>query len=296
MADSADVGLIVESVEATETCNVDSGDTADASIELSDVVDHVYEVEKVVRHELDSYDAFVTGICALPTGNVVITDANNDKVKLLDKNYKVVDMCDIPKSPEDMCHIIDHEVAVAVREEDKRNEIHIIKAVKSEMCCVMVVKLHIECCYIAHNAGKFYVGSNDALWLYNLTGNLERKVYTGEMGRLAVSDNGERIYILNGYDGRVVTLDNTDKLLAVFEDSRLIEPAGIAVTDNGSVLACGYQSDTVVQIDKEGTRLVAAIVKPSNEFCAPYHLCFNRKTRELVVSYFGSFLHVLKLK
>ncbi|KAH3835581.1 hypothetical protein DPMN_108935 [Dreissena polymorpha] len=66
-----------------------------------------------VRIPSDSYSCYITGICALPDGQVLVADYNNKRVKLLNQQYQVVSHWDVTAKPWDICQITPSEVAVA---------------------------------------------------------------------------------------------------------------------------------------------------------------------------------------
>ncbi|XP_060586958.1 uncharacterized protein LOC132742541 [Ruditapes philippinarum] len=66
--------------------------------------------------QTDSNKCSINGICQLPDNTVVITDANNSKLKRLRDNLEVKDYIDLNDTPECMCVTKPHEVAIVLRE------------------------------------------------------------------------------------------------------------------------------------------------------------------------------------
>ncbi|XP_060554789.1 uncharacterized protein LOC132715742 [Ruditapes philippinarum] len=64
----------------------------------------------------DINNCSINGICQLPDNTVVITDANNGKLKRLRDNLEVKDYIDLNDTPECMCVTKPNEVAIVLRE------------------------------------------------------------------------------------------------------------------------------------------------------------------------------------
>ncbi|XP_052778738.1 uncharacterized protein LOC128216209 [Mya arenaria] len=126
------------------------------------------------------------------------------KVKLLDQEYRVVDHCDVPEYPYDVCHIGGNEVAVCV------------------------------------NNNK---DNGTALYVYTMEGEVVKKLYEDKIGeytvlRIALSNDGKTIYITNKSNNQLITLDNLGNKLATFIDPDLRRPYGVHATTAGYVFVC----------------------------------------------------------
>jgi DNA-binding protein H-NS len=73
--------------------------------------------------QTDTNKCSINGICQLPDNTVVITDANNAKLKRLRDNLEVKDYIDLNDTPECMCVTKPHEVAIVLR---KRNQVQFV--------------------------------------------------------------------------------------------------------------------------------------------------------------------------
>ncbi|KAH3879524.1 hypothetical protein DPMN_003427 [Dreissena polymorpha] len=81
--------------------------------------DELFSVKGVVskykvRIFRDSDTCNITAVCALPDGQVLVADWQNDKVKLLNQQYQVVSHWGVNAKPWDMCLITPSEAAVAL--------------------------------------------------------------------------------------------------------------------------------------------------------------------------------------
>ncbi|KAH3692970.1 hypothetical protein DPMN_193307 [Dreissena polymorpha] len=70
--------------------------------------------------------------------------------------------------------------------------------------------------------------------------------------RCAVSPTGDKLYIINQHQHKLLTLARDGTLLATLTDPELDTPRGLQVTPLGQVLVCGSRSLTILQVDWEG--------------------------------------------
>ncbi|XP_052779498.1 uncharacterized protein LOC128216854 [Mya arenaria] len=265
--------------------------------------DHVLAIKGYkdynVKISSDNYTCCITGICELPGGAVVTTDYNN-KVKLLDQEYIVVDHCDVPKYPYDVCHIGGDEVAVCVSNLDDRCELHVITITKGKLVTTRKLSFTHGCYGAAHYGNNLYISSDTALYVYTTTGQLVKKLYedtsdSNTVFRLAISNDGKNIYIPNPSNNQLITLDNLGNKLSIFTDPDLREPYGVHATTAGHVFVCCF-AHTVLQIDKDGKRKLATLAREQDGVWGPRALYFNSRTSSLVVGGWKDTLLVINVR
>ncbi|KAH3819421.1 uncharacterized protein LOC127881791 [Dreissena polymorpha] len=190
-----------------------------------------------------------------PCGHVIVVDFYNKKVKLLNKSYNVSSHIDVSGVPCDICQITSSEVAVPLSDEG----VQFISVSNGQL--VNGRKLHLPhyALGIAHHQGALYITSGNALYHYNMTGTLVKKLYEDTGGstavfRCALSPDGERIFVTILSNHKLLTLAKDGGLLSTFTDSDLQQPRGLHVTPDGHVLVCAAGSNTVIQVDHEGKR------------------------------------------
>ncbi|KAH3856444.1 hypothetical protein DPMN_099032 [Dreissena polymorpha] len=127
-----------------------------------------------VKMPSDSNTCGIDSICALPNGQVLVSDYGNNKVKLLNQQYQVVSHCNVShyNDPPDMCLITPTEVAVTVN-----GEVQFITVSQSQLAKGRKLKLQNSCHSIAHNQGDLYTCSDTALYKFTLSGKLVCRLY-----------------------------------------------------------------------------------------------------------------------
>ncbi|XP_052778775.1 uncharacterized protein LOC128216245 [Mya arenaria] len=255
--------------------------------------DHVFGTkgykEYNVKMSSDKDKCDIEGICELPGGEFVITDFTNMKVKLLDQEYRVVEHCDVPEYPFDVCHVGGNEVAVCVNNnKKKRHELHFINITKGKLVTTRKLSFTHECKSAAHHGNNLYISSHTALYVYTMTGQLVKKLYEDKSGdytvrRIAISNEGKTIYITNYSNDQLITLDNLGNKLATFTDPDLLRPYGVHATTAGHVFVCCFISNTVMQVDKDGKTKLATLAREQDGVYRPKDLFFSSRSSSLVV-------------
>ncbi|XP_052779862.1 uncharacterized protein LOC128217055 [Mya arenaria] len=254
--------------------------------------DHVFATEGYkeynVKMSSDKYNCDIEGICELPGGEIVITDSNNSKVKLLDQEYRVVDHCDVPQSPFYVCHIGGNEVAVCVNNNDDRHELHFINITKGKLVTTRKLSFTHECYGATHHGNNLYISSHTALYVYTMAGKRVKTLYedmsVGYTVKIfAISNDGKTIYITNYSNNQLTTLDNLGNKLATFTDPDLRGPTGVHLTTAGHVFVSCFEFHTVLQVDKDGKTKLATLARKQDGVYSPIALFFSSRSSSLVV-------------
>ncbi|XP_052816988.1 uncharacterized protein LOC128243321 [Mya arenaria] len=248
-----------------------------------------------VRIKKDKNTCSIEGICELPSGDLVIADSNNRRLKLLDMKYKVTAHLDCPASPEHLCHTTGSEVAV-VTYEDKTYIVYFLTVTRGQLHLSRKFTTDHDCTSIAYHEGLLYVGSDSALYQYTMDGLMGKVIYEERgVAKCAVSPDGERFYITTLYGSKLITLDKNGQVLSKLRDPELKTPRGVCVSPSGHVFVCGYMSDTVVQVDREGRQKLATVATEADDLACPQSVWFSEQTSSLIVGNDDDSIVVIKL-
>ncbi|XP_052234924.1 uncharacterized protein LOC127847211 isoform X2 [Dreissena polymorpha] len=238
----------------------------------------------------------ISGICSLPSGHVIVADFCNKKIKLLDQNYNVSSHCDVADNPYDICPITSSEVAVTLG----NTGVQFMSVSNGQL--VKGRKLQLPALGIAHHKGALYITSGQALYYYTLTGALVKMLYEDKsdknrVSRCAVSPTGDRIYVTNYNQHKLLTLATDGTLLSTYTDPELNKPTGLHVTPIGQVTVVGFQSYTVIQMDREGRTKLATLASQKEGLSLPVSVCYNSNSHQIIVGMQDSNkIIVMKLK
>ncbi|KAH3883571.1 hypothetical protein DPMN_007531 [Dreissena polymorpha] len=101
--------------------------------------------------------------------------------------------------------------------------------------------------------------------------------------KCAVSPTGDRLYITNPDQNKLLTLARDDTLLATYTDPALVDPHGLHVTPAGQVLVCGLVSSTVLQVGWEGKSKLANLATQEDGVLLPCSVCYCSTTSSIIV-------------
>jgi len=260
--------------------------------------DHVFEVEKHVLHNVkmegDTDNCNISGLCKLASGEFLLIDNYNLKIKRLNSNYKVTSSCDVPEHPQDVCVVGEREAAVTVnKSSENRHEIHLFRVRSGGLMKTRTIKLQHRCIELAHHSGNLYITTDTSLHVYNISSGQGRQLYSDETGeytvfRCAVSTDGSRIFITNITHDQLITLNKDGTKLSTLTHPELQDPWDAHVTSLGHMfVSCGVLN-TVVQVVgmKDGTQTVKPLTGKKEKLAGPRALCFNSSTNTLVVGLF----------
>ncbi|KAH3749114.1 uncharacterized protein LOC127847305 [Dreissena polymorpha] len=243
--------------------------------------------ENNVKISSDSQECLISGILVLTDRQVLVVDQSNNIVKLLDQQNQVVSHCSMTKWPVDICQITSREVAVT-RNDSNIHEVQFITVNNRQIVTGRKLQLLHTCYGIAFHQGDLYITSWTALYKYKLNGKLVSKMYEDTSGdytvmRCAVSPTGDKLYITNLLQHKLLTLARDGSVLATFTDPALQYPRGVHVTPAGQLLVCGgkYSDPFILQVDSEGKRKLATLGTEKN--CMPQSVCYNRHTASIIV-------------
>ncbi|XP_052779011.1 uncharacterized protein LOC128216475 [Mya arenaria] len=247
---------------------------------------HVYKAQSSSRCEVrikkDKKECDIVGICELSSGEVVVADKTNSRVKLLSSQYVVISNCKMPSPPQNLCHTTGSEVAVAVGDINTTVGIHFLTVTKNKLQAVRKFTTDHNFYSIAHHQGQLYVCSQNALYVYTLDGNIIKKIcFDNFPSCVCVSPDGESIYVT--IRGKLITLDTSGRVYSTVEDPDLGELSGLCVSPSGHVFVCGRGSHTVVQVDQEGRRKLTTVVRQADGLWLPQSVWFSEQTSTLMV-------------
>ncbi|XP_052231849.1 uncharacterized protein LOC127845155 [Dreissena polymorpha] len=249
-----------------------------------------------VKIPIDRTNCDIRGICSLFNGQILVTDMTNKGLKLLDLRLKVVSVCAMSDSPYDMCLVSPCQVAVVI---DKG--IQFVSVNSGELVKGRRLQLQHECRGVAHHQGDLYVTSDTALYKYTLTGTLVNKMYEDTSSpflvwRCAVSPSGDRIYVTNRSQHKLLTLARDGTVISNFTDRELHYPRGVHVTPAGQVLVCGSASSTVIQVDREGKKKIGTLATQKDGLQSPQSVFYDWQSGCVIIGCHNAIILMFNIK
>ncbi|XP_052248814.1 uncharacterized protein LOC127856561 isoform X1 [Dreissena polymorpha] len=256
-----------------------------------------------VRLRNDSNNEFscsIRDICVLPSGEVLVLDDENRNVKLLNQHYQLVSHCSVSGEPRFMCQITSSEVGVTISGISCKG-VQFIKVNNNQLVKDRMLEFQ-HCCFgIAFHQEDLFVTSGTELYNYSLSGKLGSKLHEDNSNTLtvwscAVSPTGDKLYVTNHSQNKLLTLARDGSVLSIFVDDELESPACVHVTSEDKVLVCGRGSHTILQVDSQGSKKLATLATKRDGLNGPRSVCFNSHTDCIIVGMYNTKILVYTIK
>ncbi|XP_045156222.2 uncharacterized protein LOC123522826 isoform X2 [Mercenaria mercenaria] len=182
--------------------------------------------EYSVKVQSDENKCDIVSACTLEDGKIILSDYNNKKLKRLDSStYSVIDYCDLPQIPWQICSTNKQEVAVCL---PNQKEVHFI-SIGNRMTATNKITTDFGCFGLAYNNGNLYISdSSKSVYLYSVSGRKLKQFIKDESGQelfsniysLSVSKDGSKIFVTD-WDNGLIILENSGEVVGKFHGSEL---------------------------------------------------------------------------
>ncbi|XP_021354935.1 uncharacterized protein LOC110451328 [Mizuhopecten yessoensis] len=198
----------------------------------------------------------VHGILLMPTGNIVVSDCKNVKLKLISIKGQYLDGLNTNGHPHDVCLVDDDTMAVATTA-----GIHVVKVQPSKLTLSTVINVStsIKCHGLAFMDGHFMVSTSKGIHRVALGGKvMQNHTLSSPCWHLASNTKKNTTFAClqtSSVVNTVVTrLPNGIQIYGI--DERIVRNAmGVDVDPEGNVYVCGQDSNNVVQVSANGTKI-----------------------------------------
>ena len=261
-----------------------------------------------VKVQSDDFNAHITGSAFLTSGQLILCDWYNNKLKLLDENLQMKESIDVPGDPWDVAPVNQHQVIVTF---PGRQYLQFIQVTPS-LALGHTVDLEMECRGVTVSRESIYilfsVSGEGKIGIYDLTGKRKRIIdqYNGKDGKvlneypyyIAVS-NDEKIFV-SGRDVKsstttVYCLESSGNVLYTVSNPLLQECMGISVDENENLLVCDRDRYKVFLITNDGKE-VREFLTEKDGLSYPRTVSFRRSDGTLVVGGWHNSIRVFTLK
>ncbi|KAH3864964.1 uncharacterized protein LOC127866976 isoform X2 [Dreissena polymorpha] len=223
-------------------------------------VEHIFAVteKSTVQMTIDKSNCDITAIFELPCGDIVLADAANSNIKLLNQSFHNLAVCTLPDIPLDMCAIGDTEIAVVTT-----GKVRFYLLQNGSLSSGKSIKVRNQSSGMAYFAGHLYVATMSTLIKYSIDGKQNKLLYKNTeaggqvtISRCAISREGQFIYVTGPDCPGLLVLDIFGNKLTFVKTHDMVFPRGLHVATGGQVFLCGKDSSIVLQLDRQQNRLV----------------------------------------
>ncbi|XP_021340395.1 uncharacterized protein LOC110441544 [Mizuhopecten yessoensis] len=221
----------------------------------------VKEIRKFsIKSPSDTNDCSVRGVVNLPCTQILVSDFNNQKLKLFTDKGHYLDELTVRGRPWDMCLVDNNTVAVAV---ELPGGIRVVKVKASKLSLASDINMSNgkQCYGITHIDGRFVVGTSGGE-LYSVTqAGAAELLY--EYNNICWSLTQDQIKgdtlvsVRNKIPGDVAVsrLSADQRRTDVIKVGVVRYARGIDVDREGNIYMCGGESNNIVQMAADGTRV-----------------------------------------
>ena len=249
-----------------------------------------------VKLQSDAEDAWISGSTFLSSGELILCDRNNNKLKLLDKNLQMKENMDLPGSPRDIAPVNQHQVIVTF---PHKKYLQFIQVTPS-LALGHKVDLGMECRGVAVSRESIYISLADSgeckIGISDLTGKQKLMIgpYNCSDGTLLFKQplyidvlNDEKIFVSDidekSNTSTVYCLESNGNVMYSVSDTSFKLCPGISVDENENLLLCDWKSHKVFLITKDGKEVREFLTKKDGLY-QPYTSSFRHSDATLVVT------------
>lgn len=240
----------------------------------------------------DTESCWFTGIAYLPDGQIVLVDRNNSKLKIISKDFKVKSEISLENQPFGITAMPPAKVAVTIPRENKIDIYSVGTSLsKSESLLIS------ERGYGIGFAGDRFVvvcscASPPAIKIISLTGEEKQEInpednYHPMFFRpwyVKLDRSGAKMYISDCHRSHVTCISGTVMKQYVYKDNSLNSPRGLDITKDGRVIVCGFGSDNIQVLDKDGNR-IADLLTRSDDVMGPQDIALNEEGDKMLLTF-----------
>jgi DNA-binding beta-propeller fold protein YncE len=257
---------------------------------------HPYFVNIKVNSDEDN--CYITSACCMEDGMIILADDNNKKLKKLhSQNYTVIDYCDLLEAPWQVCVINKAQVAVTV---PSQKEVQFI-SIETPMEAIKKINTDFACYGIAYANSHIYISDDTSVYMCTMSARKVKRFSIDQSIRtilsdifspffskpscgiysIAVSKDATRIYVANADNGLIV-LDNNGRVIKIFNGQQLKWANCCYLTEAGSVLVSGENSNNVLQFTSDG-ELIGEVIKANSGERRIRSICCNQQMSKMCI-------------
>ena len=236
----------------------------------------------------------ITGCCFMPSGDLVLCDNTNCKLKLLDRTFKMKDSFSLYADPWSLSVVDNSNVIVTIPYTKQLQYVQLVPRMKAGR----VILLDKKCFGVAVVGNEIYVSCHDLgegeVRVLDLSGNLKRKLGVNKDGSyqfqgpnyLTVSTTGKKIFVSDSSTSIISCMIPDGKIIYQFKAGDLGGPEALFVDAGENIFVCGCQSHNVQVITADG-RKYGTLISANDDIRYPYSIAFREADYTLVVCCLG---------
>ena len=247
-----------------------------------------------VRTSDDKENPMIIGCAVMLNDYVVLCDAENRKIKLLDPSMALKDSLD-PPGPWNVSVVDDNNVIVTLPDKKQLQYVQIFPSMKKG--CVL--QIDRECWGVVVVGDNIFVSCHNnpgdgEVRVLDKQGNIKRRLGVTDTGLgkptylfswpyfITVNRAGDKVFV-SDFDKHTVTCMTVDgNIIYTYKDKDLRYPMGLYCDDNDNILVCGWRSNNIQMIDAGGHK-AGTVVTAEDGLMLPWSIAFRKSDNTLIV-------------
>ena len=242
-----------------------------------------------VKIDEDDTVCCITGITITPSGQRLVVDNKNRKVKLFSPDMRFLSSVSVPERPWDITIVNDREAVVTVGQ-----SLVFLKVTDTQLRIKHTIKLSFYCYGTTHSNGKLFVTDSEKLHALDLRGNelwsVGRSLFKSlfQYARYVSSNSDGRWIAVTDYDKRKITILDTNNGAVI--TSRQLNHCGwlkgVSVDMSDNIFVCTGPNIVVLSSDLQNEHVLFNMGGG-----VPKAIAYDKMKHQLIIShnvYFNS--------
>ena len=235
-----------------------------------------------VRTDEDNKTCHITGITITPSGQRLVVDFSNQKVKLFSQDMRFLSSVSVPVCPYDIAMVNDREAVVTVGQ-----SLVFLEVTDTQLRIKHTIKLSFYCYGTTHSNGKLFVTDSEKLHALDLRGtelwSVGRSLFKSlfKNARYVSSNSDGRWIAVTDYDKDTITILDTNNGAVI--TSRQLKNCnwlrGVSVDMSDNIFVCAGRNIVVLSSDLKNEHV---LFNMGNEFFQA--IAYDETKRQLVIS------------
>ena len=245
-----------------------------------------------VKTDEDNRKRDITGITITPSGQRLVVDNNNRKVKLFSQDMRFLSSVSVPDYPWDITMVNDREAVVTMYK-----SLVFLEVTDTQLRIKHTIKVPFDCLGITHSNGKLFVSATTTIHALDLRGtelwSVGRSLFKSLFKNAwYLSSNSDDQWIaVTDYDKRNITILDTNNGAVI--TSRQLKHCdgllGVSVDMSGNIFVCARPNIVVLSSDLKNEHVLL-------KDAWPRAIAYDKMKHQLTISqYFNDSVRCLQL-
>ncbi|KAL4222214.1 hypothetical protein ACF0H5_018252 [Mactra antiquata] len=244
------------------------------------------------RTPSDTEACWFTGITCLPNGQVVLVDRNNSKLKLFGTDHKLITELDLQFQPYGITLVSACDIAVSLPRE---NKIHVYN-VGTTFRLVQAIPTSDRGYGISYAEEKFVYAcacaSPPSIKVTTRDGVDKQEICPDDNFHpmffrpwyVKLNKTGTFMYVSDCHRSHVTCISGTVMKQFQYTDSSLNSPRGLHVTKDGRIIVCGFGSDNIQLLSKDGVYICELLAR-GDSVMGPHEVALTDQEDKMIITF-----------